>query len=70
MNYLTRIRLLVNCELTLRYRRSVIEIGWAVLNPVLTSVVRQLTDRAIWLENGYVKMVGKASDVVDAYEAK
>ena len=31
--------------------------------------VRTLADRAIWLENGNVKMIGKASDVVDAYEA-
>jgi len=33
------------------------------------SAVRALADRAIWLENGNVKMIGKASDVVDAYEA-
>jgi ABC-2 type transport system ATP-binding protein len=31
--------------------------------------VRALADRAIWLENGHVKMIGKANDVVDAYEA-
>jgi ABC-2 type transport system ATP-binding protein len=31
--------------------------------------VRAVADRAIWLENGRVKMIGKASDVVDAYEA-
>ena len=31
--------------------------------------VRTLADRAVWLENGHVKMIGKASDVVDAYEA-
>ncbi len=31
--------------------------------------VRTLADRAIWLENGHVKMIGKAGDVVDAYEA-
>ena len=31
--------------------------------------VRAIADRAIWLENGHVKMIGKASDVVDAYEA-
>jgi ABC-2 type transport system ATP-binding protein len=31
--------------------------------------VRTLADRAIWLENGHVKMIGNASDVVDAYEA-
>jgi ABC-type polysaccharide/polyol phosphate transport system ATPase subunit len=31
--------------------------------------VRALADRAIWLENGHVKMIGNASDVVDAYEA-
>jgi ABC-type polysaccharide/polyol phosphate transport system ATPase subunit len=33
------------------------------------SAVRELATRAIWLENGHVKMMGKASDVVDAYEA-
>ena len=33
------------------------------------SAVRELATRAIWLENGHVKMIGKASDVVDAYEA-
>jgi ABC-2 type transport system ATP-binding protein len=31
--------------------------------------VRALADRAIWLEDGNVKMIGKACDVVDAYEA-
>ena len=39
MKYLPLIRLLVNRELTLRYKRSVIGIGWTLLNPVLTSVV-------------------------------
>ena len=43
MKYLPLIRLLVNRELTLRYKRS--------------------------LESGHVKLIGKASDVVDAYEA-
>ena len=33
------------------------------------SAVRELADRAIWLEKGKVKMIGKANDVVDAYEA-
>jgi len=33
------------------------------------TAVRALADRAIWLEDGNVKMIGKASDVVDAYEA-
>ena len=33
------------------------------------SAVRELATRAIWLENGHVKMIGKASDVVDVYEA-
>jgi ABC-type polysaccharide/polyol phosphate transport system ATPase subunit len=31
--------------------------------------VRTLADRAVWLEDGNVKMIGKAGDVVDAYEA-
>ena len=39
MKYLPLIRLLVNRELTLRYKRSVIGIGWTLLNPVLTSAV-------------------------------
>jgi ABC-2 type transport system ATP-binding protein len=47
-----------------------IECGTAV---VLVShdmkAVRALADKAIWLENGHVKMMGNASDVVDAYEA-
>jgi ABC-type polysaccharide/polyol phosphate export permease len=33
------IRLLVNRELTLRYKRSVLGIGWTLLNPILTSFV-------------------------------
>ena len=33
------------------------------------NAVRTLADRAIRLENGHVKMIGKANDVVDAYEA-
>ncbi len=33
------------------------------------NAVRALADRAIWLENGHIKMIGKASKVVDAYEA-
>ena len=49
---------------------SLIKSGAAV---VLVShdmnAVRTLADRAIWLENGHVKMIGKASDVIDAYEA-
>jgi ABC-2 type transport system ATP-binding protein len=32
------------------------------------NAVRTLADRAIWLDKGYVKMIGKASDVVEAYE--
>ena len=39
MKYLPLIRLLVNRELTLRYKRSVIGIGWTLLNPLLTSFV-------------------------------
>jgi ABC-type polysaccharide/polyol phosphate export permease len=39
MKYLPLIRLLVNRELTLRYKRSVIGIGWTLLNPILTSAV-------------------------------
>ena len=39
MKYAQLIRLLVNRELTLRYKRSVIGIGWSLLNPVLTSLI-------------------------------
>ena len=39
MKYAQQIRLLVNRELTLRYKRSVIGIGWTLLNPVRTSFV-------------------------------
>jgi ABC-2 type transport system permease protein len=39
MKHLPLIRLLVNRELTLRYKRSVIGIGWTLLNPMLTSFV-------------------------------
>jgi len=39
MKYLPLVRLLVNRELTLRYKRSVIGIGWTLLNPMLTSFV-------------------------------
>ena len=39
MKYAQLIRLLVNRELTLRYKRSVIGIGWTLLNPVLTILV-------------------------------
>ena len=33
------------------------------------AAIRELAQRAIWLDKGEVKMVGLASDVVDAYEA-
>jgi ABC-2 type transport system permease protein len=39
MKYSQLIRLLVARELTLRYKRSVIGIGWTLLNPMLTSFV-------------------------------
>ena len=39
MKYAQLIRLLVGRELTLRYKRSVIGIGWTLLNPMLTSLV-------------------------------
>jgi ABC-2 type transport system permease protein len=39
MKYAQLIRLLVARELTLRYKRSVIGIGWTLLNPMLTSFV-------------------------------
>jgi ABC-type polysaccharide/polyol phosphate export permease len=39
MKHAQLIRLLVGRELTLRYKRSVIGIGWTLLNPMLTSFV-------------------------------
>lgn len=33
------------------------------------SAVKELADRAIWLENGRIKMIGQAKEVVAAYEA-
>ena len=39
MKYAQLIRLLVGRELTVRYKRSVIGIGWTLLNPMLTSFV-------------------------------
>jgi ABC-type polysaccharide/polyol phosphate export permease len=39
MKYAQLIRLLVGRELTLRYKRSIIGIGWTLLNPMLTSFV-------------------------------
>ena len=47
MKYSQLIRLLVNRELTLRYKRSVIGIGWTLLNPILTSFV-------LWVVFSYV----------------
>jgi len=39
MKYLPLIRLIVNRDLTLRYKRSVLGIGWTLLNPMMTSFV-------------------------------
>jgi ABC-2 type transport system permease protein len=39
VKHLEIIRLLVGRELTLRYKRSVLGIGWTLLNPILTSFV-------------------------------
>ena len=39
MKYAQLIRLLVARDLTIRYKRSVIGIGWTLLNPMLTSIV-------------------------------
>jgi ABC-2 type transport system permease protein len=47
MKYAQLIRLLVGRELTLRYKRSVIGIGWTLLNPLLTSFV-------LWIVFSYV----------------
>jgi ABC-type polysaccharide/polyol phosphate export permease len=82
MKYAQLIRLLVGRELTLRYKRSVIGIGWTLLNPMLTSfvlwvvlvshdmnAVRTLATRVVWLESGHVKMIGNPAEVVAAYEA-
>lgn len=32
--------------------------------------IREMCDRAIWLENGSVKLMGGAEKVCDAYESK
>ena len=47
MKYLPVIKLLVGRELTLRYKRSVIGIGWTLLNPMLTSFV-------LWIVFSYI----------------
>ena len=47
MKYAQLIRLLVNRELTLRYKRSVIGIGWTLLNPMLSSFV-------LWIVFSYI----------------
>lgn len=39
MKHFQLLKLLVNRELTLRYKRSVIGIGWTLLNPMLTSFI-------------------------------
>ena len=41
-NHLQLLRLLVGRELTLRYKRSTLGIGWTMLNPMLTSLVLRL----------------------------
>jgi ABC-type polysaccharide/polyol phosphate export permease len=47
MRYIPVIKLLVGRELTLRYKRSVIGVGWTLLNPMLTSFV-------LWIVFSYV----------------
>jgi ABC-2 type transport system permease protein len=47
MKYIPLIRLLVGRELTLRYKRSIIGIGWTLLNPMLTSFV-------LWIVFSYI----------------
>jgi ABC-type polysaccharide/polyol phosphate export permease len=54
MKHLQLIRLLVGRELTLRYKRSVIGIGWTLLNPMLTSFV-------LWVVFAFV-FAGKLPD--------
>ena len=39
VKHLELIRLLVGREITLRYKRSVLGVGWTLLNPILTSFV-------------------------------
>jgi ABC-2 type transport system permease protein len=48
MKYTQLIRLLVARELTLRYKRSVIGIGWTLLNPMLTSLVLWYVFSFVW----------------------
>jgi ABC-2 type transport system permease protein len=47
MKHIPVIKLLVERELTLRYKRSVIGIGWTLLNPMLTSFV-------LWIVFSYI----------------
>jgi ABC-2 type transport system permease protein len=47
MKYTQLVMLLVSRDLTLRYKRSAIGIGWTLLNPILTSLV-------LWLVFSYV----------------
>jgi len=47
VQYIPVIKLLVGRELTLRYKRSVIGVGWTLLNPMLTSFV-------LWVVFSYI----------------
>ncbi len=59
-NNLQLLRLLIQQELTLRYKRSVIGIGWTLLNPMLTSFV-------LWIVFSFL-FAGKPSEVIAAYK--
>ena len=65
-NNLQLLRLLIQQELTLRYKRSVIGIGWTLLNPMLTSFV-------LWIVFSFLFVgkleVGQPAEVIAAYQA-
>jgi ABC-type polysaccharide/polyol phosphate export permease len=61
-NHLQLLRLLVNKELTLRYKRSVLGIGWTMLNPMLTSLVLRLIFSFLFagkLESGQLEVISE-----------
>lgn len=48
LKYLPLIKLLVNRDLTLRYKRSFIGVGWTLLNPLITSFVLWIIFSYVW----------------------
>jgi ABC-2 type transport system permease protein len=48
VKYFQLMKILVNRELTLRYKRSFIGIGWTLINPILTSFVLWVIFSYVW----------------------